>query len=116
MKSNEETVLNEIDRLQKLLDQISGNLDEKDKNLHHEIKETREYLIDQVKIAKIEINKIADEAKKMLDERPPPPPLFKMKDKKEEKVSNLKRPEPEKLSAGQIKKVEEMLESRLEKF
>ena len=46
MKVNEETALNEIDRLQKLLDQISGNLDEKDKNLQHEIKETREYLID----------------------------------------------------------------------
>ena len=43
---------------------------------------------------------VADEAKKMLDERPPPPPIMKEFKKQNDKASTLKRPESDKLSPG----------------
>ena len=51
-------------------------------------------------MVKLEVKGVADEAKKMLDERPPPPPVMKEFKKQNEKASTLKRPEPDKLSPG----------------
>ena len=106
----------DVKNLQNLIDNMNKDLVKEDESLKHEIKESREYVLNHIKVTKLEIAKIAEEAKKMIDERPPPPPVFKgmKKDKSGEKLSTLKRPEPEKLSAGQIKKVESMLEARID--
>ena len=79
---------------------MSGNITTIETKLQHDIKENREYLLNHVKMVKLEMKGVADEAKKMLDERPPPPPIMKEFKKQNDKASTLKRPESDKLSPG----------------
>ena len=60
-----------------MFDKLNESLETKESKLQSEIKESREYLLNHVKMVKTEMKSVAEEAKKMLDERPPPPPIIK---------------------------------------
>ena len=60
-----------------MFDKLNESLETKESKLQNEIKESREYLLNHVKMVKTEMKSVAEEAKKMLDERPPPPPIIK---------------------------------------